>query len=77
MGWLWTLLIGALIGAISGLFSKKKDGLIYNIIAGLLGASLGQYLFGTWGPTLAGMAIVPAVLGAVIVNVLVNLVFGR
>lgn len=77
MGWLWTLLIGALIGAISGLFSKKKDGLIYNIISGLLGASLGQYLFGTWGPTLAGMAIVPAVLGAVIVNVLVNLVFGR
>lgn len=35
-------------------------GIIANIIAGLLGSSVGQALFGTWGPTLAGMALVPS-----------------
>lgn len=77
MGWVWTILVGALIGAVSGLFSKKRSGFIYNVIAGLIGSSLGGYLFGGFGPELAGMYIVPAVLGAVIFNVLVNLVLGR
>ncbi|MGT2660104.1 GlsB/YeaQ/YmgE family stress response membrane protein, partial [Streptococcus urinalis] len=28
---------------------------------------LGQALLGTWGPSLAGMALIPSIIGAVIV----------
>lgn len=76
MGWVWTLLAGAVIGFIAGMISDSgKSGLIYNIIAGLIGSSLGQSLFGARGPQLAGMAIIPAVLGAIIFNAIVGLIF--
>lgn len=52
-------------------------GIVANIIAGLLGSSVGQALFGTWGPTLAGMALVPSILGAVIVIAVVSFFFGE
>lgn len=52
-------------------------GIIANIIAGLLGSSVGQALFDTWGPTLAGMALVPSILGAVIVIAVVSFFFGK
>lgn len=42
-------------------------GIIANIFAGLVGSSVGQSLFGAWGPSLAGMALIPSILGAVIV----------
>ena len=35
-------------------------------VPGLDGAFLGQMLFGTWGPILADTAIIPSVLGAMI-----------
>ena len=47
-----------------------KRGCIFDIVAGLVGASIGQALFGTWGPQIAGMAIVPAIIGAVILSLL-------
>jgi len=34
---------------------------------GWIGAFLGHLLFGTWGPIIAGTAIIPAILGAMIV----------
>ena len=51
--------------------------IIANIIAGLLGSSVGQALVGTWGPTIAGMALVPSILGAVIVIAVVSFFFGK
>ena len=41
-------------------------GIIANIIAGLVGSTIGKAILGTWGPSLAGMAIVPSIIGAVI-----------
>lgn len=76
MGWLWALIVGAIIGAVAGSLTGKGGGLLYNIIAGLVGSSLGQALFGTWGPSLAGMALIPSILGAVIVVLLVSMLFG-
>ena len=38
-------------------------GIIANIIAGLVGSTIGQAILGTWGPSLAGMAIVPSIIG--------------
>lgn len=76
---IWTLIVGAIIGAIAGALTKKGGsmGWIANIIAGLLGSTVGQSLFGTWGPKLADMAIVPSVLGAVIVVAVVSFFFGK
>lgn len=52
-------------------------GLIANIIAGLVGSSVGQSLLGSWGPSLAGMAIIPSIVGAVIVVAVVSFLFGK
>lgn len=79
MGWLWTLVVGAIIGSIAGAITSKGKsmGCIFNIIAGLVGSSIGQALFGSWGPHLAGMAVVPSILGAVILVAVVSFFFGR
>ncbi|MEQ3458846.1 GlsB/YeaQ/YmgE family stress response membrane protein [Enterococcus cecorum] len=76
---LWSIIVGAIIGAIAGAITKKDGsmGWIANIIAGLVGASVGQSLFGVWGPTLAGMALVPSIFGAVIVVAVVSFFLGK
>ncbi len=67
-GWLWSIIVGAIIGVIAGAITNKGGsmGWIANILAGLIGSWLGQSLLGTWGPSLAGMALVPSILGAII-----------
>lgn len=74
-----SLIVGALIGIIAGAITKKGEsmGCIYNIFAGLVGSFVGQSLFGFWGPSLAGMAILPSILGAIIVIAVVDLFFGK
>lgn len=52
-------------------------GIIANIIAGLVGSTIGQSILGTWGPSLAGMAIVPSIIGAVILVAIVSWILGR
>ena len=76
---IWSLIVGGLIGFIAGGITRKGGamGIIANIIAGLLGSYVGQAVFGTWGTNLAGMAIVPSVLGAVIVIDVVSFFFGK
>lgn len=79
MGWIWTLIVGAVIGAIAGAITSKGNsmGCITNIIAGLIGSSIGQAIFGYWGPQAAGMALIPSILGAVILVAVVSFFFGR
>ena len=79
MGLIWTLIVGAIIGVIAGALTSKDmpAGWIGNIVGGLVGAWLGQSLFGSWGPQLAGMALVPSILGAVIIVFLVSMLFSR
>ena len=74
MGWIWSLIVGAIIGIIAGGITKKSEsmGWLANIIAGLVGSSIGQAIFGHWGPSLAGMALIPSVLGAVILIAVVS-----
>ena len=76
---IWWIIIWGFIGCISGAITKKGGsmGIMANVIAGLLGSSVGQSLFGTWGPTLAGMALVPSILGSVIVVAVVSFFFGK
>ena len=77
MDLLWTLLIGAIIGAVAGALTSRDlpMGWIGNIIAGIVGSWLGESLLGGWGPQLAGMAIVPSIIGAVILVLVASVLF--
>lgn len=79
MGFLWSLLVGAIIGVIAGAITNKGKsmGWIANIAAGLIGSAIGQAIFGTWGPSLAGMALVPSIIGAVILVAVVSFFLNR
>ncbi len=44
------------------------------IIAGFIGAWLGPILFGTFGPVVVGFALVPALLGAIIVVIVAGVI---
>jgi len=56
---LWSIIVGGFIGFVAGRITKKAKsmGIILRVVAGLVGASVGQALLGTWGPSLAGMAL--------------------
>ncbi|KZK38023.1 GlsB/YeaQ/YmgE family stress response membrane protein [Lactococcus taiwanensis] len=71
---IWSLIVGALIGVIAGAITNKGKsmGWIANILAGLIGSAVGQALLGTWGPSLAGMALIPSIVGAIIVVAVVS-----
>ncbi len=74
MGLLWSLIVGGVIGAIAGAITNKGSsmGIVANVVAGLIGSAVGQSLLGNWGPKLAGMAILPSIIGAVIVVAVVS-----
>lgn len=79
MGFVWSLIAGAIIGWLASIVTNKNSsmGAIANIFAGLVGSSVGQALLGTWGPSLSGMAIIPSIIGAVIVISVVSFFFGK
>ena len=78
LSWIWVLIVGAIIGLIAGFITGKGGsmGFLADLIAGLVGSTLGQAIFGSWGPQMAGMAIVPSILGAVILVLVVSFVLG-
>ena len=78
LSWIWVLIVGAIIGLIAGFITGKGGsmGFLANLIAGLVGSTLGQAIFGSWGPQMAGMAIVPSIVGAVILVLVVSFVLG-
>ncbi|MFD0897775.1 GlsB/YeaQ/YmgE family stress response membrane protein [Loigolactobacillus binensis] len=75
---LWVLIIGAVIGAIAGVITSRDLplGWIGNIVAGLVGSWLGEMVLGSWGPLVAGMAIVPSIIGAVVLVLIMSFVIG-
>ncbi|WP_213496131.1 GlsB/YeaQ/YmgE family stress response membrane protein [Lactococcus formosensis] len=75
---IWSLIVGAIIGVIAGVITKGGSmGWIANILAGLVGSAVGQALLGSWGPSLAGMALIPSIIGAVIVVAVVSFFLGK
>ena len=74
MRWIWVLIVGAIIGAVAGVITRRSGAMcwISNIIAGLVGSAIGEALLGHWGPQLAGMAIIPSLIGAIIVVAVVS-----
>lgn len=78
LGFLVMLLVAAIIGFIGDALvpGKMPGGWVGAIIAGLIGSALGGYLFGLVnlpsGPEIAGLAIIPSIIGAALVVWLVG-----
>ncbi|MBN6186707.1 GlsB/YeaQ/YmgE family stress response membrane protein [Aneurinibacillus sp. BA2021] len=75
MSFLWALIVGGIIGWLAGAIvgSDVPGGIIGNIIAGFIGAWIGSALLGDFGPVVGGFAIVPAIIGAVVLVFIVSL----
>ena len=76
MGFLWSLIIGGIIGWLAGMIVGRDVpfGIIGNIIAGFIGAWLGSLILGTWGPSVADFAIIPALIGAIVFVFILSLI---
>lgn len=63
-----SIVTGAIIGLIAGSVTSSSDrrGCLGSIILGLAGSWIGDVLFGSWGPQLGDMSVIPAVLGAIL-----------
>ena len=76
MGWIITILVGALIGWLASIIMKTnaQQGAIANILVGIVGSLLGRWLFSDvlhiGGATVAGafsvMGLIWGIVGAVI-----------
>ncbi|MDQ0198042.1 GlsB/YeaQ/YmgE family stress response membrane protein [Neobacillus ginsengisoli] len=76
MSFIWSLIVGGIIGWLAGLILGRDipGGIIGNIIAGFVGAWLGSLILGNWGPHVANFAIIPAIIGAVVLVFLLSLI---
>ncbi|MFB1082737.1 GlsB/YeaQ/YmgE family stress response membrane protein [Jeotgalibacillus sp. JSM ZJ347] len=79
MGLILYLIVGGLIGWLAGLILGKDVpmGCIGNIIAGIIGSWIAGELLGgfsTIGPSVAGIHIFPALIGAIIFVFLLSLI---
>lgn len=76
---IWSLIVGGLIGWIAGLILGKDipGGVIGNIVAGFVGSWLGNLLFNSFGPVVGGFAILPSLIGAIILIAIVSFILGR
>jgi uncharacterized membrane protein YeaQ/YmgE (transglycosylase-associated protein family) len=75
MGFIWSLIIGGIIGWLAGIILGRDipGGVIGNIIAGFIGAWLGSLLLGSWGPVIGGFYLIPALIGAIALVFIVSL----
>ncbi|EKN66526.1 hypothetical protein BABA_15492 [Neobacillus bataviensis LMG 21833] len=76
MGFIWSLIIGGIIGWLAGLIMGRDvpGGIIGNIIAGFIGAWLGSLLLGGWGPVIGGFYFIPALIGAIALVFILSLI---
>ena len=83
MGMISWIILGGIAGWLASIVTKRNDrmGCITNIIAGVVGAAVGGWvfsLFGGQGVTGFNLpSLLVAFVGAVILLAVVNLIFGR
>ena len=79
LGWIVLGLIAGFIG--SKIVNKQGEGLILDIVLGIVGAVVGGFLFAQFGATgVTGFnlySMFVAVVGAVVILVLYHAIFGR
>lgn len=76
MGIIIALIVGAIIGWIAGIIVGKPipGCIIGNVVAGVIGSWLGSELFGDFGPVVAGYAIIPSLVGAIIFVAIIGII---
>ncbi|KIL53064.1 GlsB/YeaQ/YmgE family stress response membrane protein [Jeotgalibacillus campisalis] len=76
MGFILYLIVGGLIGWLAGLILGKDVpmGCVGNIIAGIIGSWIAGELLPAFGPTIAGINILSALLGAIIFVFLLSII---
>lgn len=79
LGVILTLAIAAVVGFLADRIvpGKLPYGWVGATAAGLLGSWLGSTLFGRFGPVVARIPIIPALIGAIIVAFVVELLIKR
>jgi len=83
MGIISWIVLGGIAGWLASIITKRNDqmGCITNIIAGIIGAAVGGWVFSLFGGQgVSGFnlpSLLVAFVGAVIVLAVVNLIFGR
>jgi uncharacterized membrane protein YeaQ/YmgE (transglycosylase-associated protein family) len=83
MGWLAWLVVGAIAGWLASMVMKtnRQQGLLTDIVVGIVGAFIGGFLFNQFGA--AGVtgfniwSIIVAFVGAVVLLMLLRLLAGR
>ena len=75
IGWLVTLLVAGFVGWLADLIvpGRLPWGWLGAILAGLVGSWLGVAILGDFGPSLAGIPLLPALLGAIVLAFVVEL----
>ncbi|MCB1331336.1 MAG: GlsB/YeaQ/YmgE family stress response membrane protein [Maritimibacter sp.] len=76
LGWVLAILIGALAGWIASSLMKSNTGLFLNIVLGIVGAAVANFLFGIIGISFSGIigSLIAGVIGASILIALVRAV---
>lgn len=80
---MWSLIISLVVGGLIGWVAEvimKRDvpgGVIGNIVLGFIGSWLGGLLLSDFGPVIQGFAIVPAILGSLLVVFIFSLIAGK
>lgn len=78
MNFLWFIMVGLVAGWMAEVLTRKSDsGLIVSIIYGVLGASIGGFVFNQFGLTAGsgfGSQVIVATSGAVILIVILRLI---
>ena len=74
MGIIMSLVVGGICGWLAGKIMKSNNGILFNIILGLLGGCLGGLLFGILGFATTGIIgnIISGVVGSCILVALVR-----
>ena len=80
VGWLMAIIIGALAGWIAEKLTRSSHGLLMNIVMGIIGAVVGNFLLMLiFGATMGGIVgqLIVAVVGAVILIGIYRAITGR
>jgi len=83
MGWLAWLIVGAIAGWLASIVMKtnSQQGLLMDIVVGIIGAFIGGFLFDQFGSTgVTGFdvwSVFVAFIGAVVLLALIRMVTGR
>ncbi|MBO2519322.1 MULTISPECIES: GlsB/YeaQ/YmgE family stress response membrane protein [Limnochorda] len=78
-GWITIIVVGLIVGWIIKEYGTKKEypgGIWVALLAGLVGAWLGDLVLGDWGWMLGGANVIAAIIGAAVIAWIVSL-FGK